>query len=299
MTTDRTAHPEGPAARALRVVEVGDDTSSRVRFGPGLPLAWILGPCVVEDRSIMAQTAERLKKLSEKLEVQIVFKSSYEKDNRSSEESYQGPGLDEGLETLAWIRKEFQLPVLSDVHRIDDLEAAREVLDVIQIPAFLCQQTSLVVAAARTGKPINVKKGQFLSPQGMFSSVGKIERTGNQRILLTDRGASFGYNDLIADMTAIPVMKGFGYPVVFDAGHQVRRYGIPSDDPSGGNPKEFIPVLMRAAIAAGANGIFLETHPNPAQALCDAASQYPLERLEDLVAEARDLGSLIRAQGHA
>ena len=286
-------------AKAIETIQIGDATSGTLEIGPGLPLAWIAGPCVIEDQSLMANAAERLKKLSEKLDVPIVFKSSYEKDNRSSETSYQGPGLDEGLEVLAWVRKEFELPVISDVHRVEDLEAAREVLDVIQIPAFLCQQTSLVIAAAKTGKPINIKKGQFLAPSGMFSSVGKIERAGNQKILLTERGASFGYNDLIADMTAIPVMQEFGYPVIFDAGHQVRRYGIPSDDPAGGNSRDFIPILLRSAIAAGANGIFLETHPNPAQAACDAASQFPLDDLEVLMLQATELASLMREQGHA
>ena len=281
---------------AMKTIKVGDATSGIVRFGHGLPLVWITGPCVVEDQPIMANCAERLKKLSEKLDLPIVFKSSYEKDNRSSEESYQGPGIDEGLEMLAWVRKEFELPVLSDVHRACDLPAAREVLDIIQIPAFLCQQTSLVVAAARTGKPVNVKKGQFMAPGAMFSPIGKIERAGNERILLTERGASFGYHDLIADMTAIPTMQALGYPVIFDAGHQVRRYGIPSTDPDGGNPREFIPVLLRAAVAAGANGVFLETHPNPGQARCDAASQFPIDLLEELMTQAMELADLIRTQ---
>ena len=247
----------------------------------------------------MAHTAERLKKLSEKLSVPIIFKSSYEKDNRTSEESPQGPGLEQGLEMLAWIKREFELPVLSDVHRAQDLDAAREVLDVIQIPAFLCQQTSLLVAAGKTGCVVNVKKGQFMSPDAMSSPVGKLARAGCERILLTERGASFGYHDLIADMTAIPRMQQHGFPVIFDAGHQVRRYGIPSEHPDGGSPKEFIPVLLRAAVAAGANGVFLEAHPNPPAALCDAASQYPLDRLEALMQETRDLADLVRAQGHA
>jgi 2-dehydro-3-deoxyphosphooctonate aldolase (KDO 8-P synthase) len=283
----------------LRTVEIGGGDVSLVRLGAGLPLGWIAGPCVIESQSVMANAAERLAKLAEKLSLPLVFKSSYEKDNRSTELSYQGPGLDDGLEMLAWVRREFGLPVLTDVHRAEDLPAVAEVADVIQIPAFLCQQTSLIVAAGRTGKPINVKKGQFLSPEGMFSSVGKLERTGNQRILLTERGASFGYNNLIADMTSIPVMQEFGYPVIFDAGHQVRRYGIPSEHPEGGRSRELIPVLLRAAIAAGANGIFLETHPSPPDALCDAASQFPLDRFEDLVQQSQALASLIRAQGHA
>jgi 2-dehydro-3-deoxyphosphooctonate aldolase (KDO 8-P synthase) len=281
----------------MQTVEIGEG-ARRVRIGHGLDLAWIAGPCVIEDHRTMAITAERLKKLSEKLAVPLVFKSSYEKDNRGSEESYQGPGLDEGLELLAWIKKEFDLPVLSDVHRVEDIPAAREVLDVIQIPAFLCQQTSLVVAIGRAGKPVNVKKGQFLSPEGMSSPVGKLERAGNRQILLTERGASFGYNQLVADMTSIPTMQALGYPVVFDAGHSVRRYGIPSSDPRGGAP-ELIPTLLRAGIAAGANAVFLETHPNPAHAKCDAASQFPLDRIEELMAQARDLARLVRAQGHA
>ncbi len=285
--------------KPIQPVEVGDSAALRVLIGPGLPLAWIAGPCVIEDRRLMGGTAERLKKLSEKLEVPIIFKSSYEKDNRSSELTYQGPGIEEGLETLAWIKKEFELPVLSDVHREEDIVSAREVLDVIQIPAFLCQQTSLLVAAGRSGKAVNVKKGQFISPEGMFSTVGKIERSGNKRILLTERGAQFGYNNLVADMTAIPVMQEHGYPVVFDAGHQVRRYGIPSTDPNGAGSVEHIPTLLRASVAAGANAVFLETHPDPQQALCDAASQFPLDRLEALICETRDLAELMRKQGHA
>jgi 2-dehydro-3-deoxyphosphooctonate aldolase (KDO 8-P synthase) len=282
----------------MQEVEIGDSGTRPVRFGAGLPLAWILGPCVIEEHRIMASAAERIRTLSEKLEVPVIFKSSFEKDNRSSDEYYSGPGIDEGLEILAWIKQEFELPILSDVHSVDDVHAAREVLDVIQIPAFLCQQTSLVVAAGKTGKPVNVKKGQFLSPEGMSMPVGKLERTGNRKLLLTERGAQFGYNMLVADMTAIPTMQALGYPVVFDAGHQVRRYGIPSADPRGGAP-QFIPTLLRAAIAAGANGIFLETHPSPEHAKCDAASQFPLDQLEKVMVEARELAELVRRQGNA
>jgi 2-dehydro-3-deoxyphosphooctonate aldolase (KDO 8-P synthase) len=285
--------------KPIRTVEIGDATSGRVRLGAGLPLAWIAGPCVIESQTLMAATAERLKKLSEKLATPLVFKSSYLKDNRSDELSYQGPGLDDGLEMLAWIRKEFELPVLSDVHSVEEIAAAREVLDVIQIPAFLCQQTSLLIAAGKSGKPVNVKKGQFMSPSAMSQPVGKIERTGNTRILLTERGAQFGYHNLVADMTAIPLMKEIGVPVVFDAGHQVRRYGIPSTDPAGGGPREHIPVLIRSAVAAGANGVFLETHPNPREALCDSASQFPLDQLEELMMQTKALAELVRSQGHA
>ncbi len=281
----------------IQEVAIGEGPR-RVRIGHGLPLAWIAGPCVIEDQRTMAVTAERLKKLAEKLAIPLVFKSSYEKDNRGSELSYQGPGLEDGLELLAWIKKEFELPVLSDVHRVEDVAAAREVLDVLQVPAFLCQQTSLIVAIGKAGKPVNVKKGQFLAPDGMSSAVGKLERTGNRQILLTERGVQFGYNTLVCDMTSIPTMQALGYPVVFDAGHSVRRYGIPSADPRGGAP-ELIPTLLRAGIAAGANAVFLETHPNPASARCDAASQFALDRIEDLMLQARELADLLRAQGHA
>lgn len=284
--------------KPMRRVEVPGPGDRSVVFGAACPLAWILGPCVIEDQRTMAAAAERIRWLGDKLEVPVVFKSSFEKDNRSSEEYYSGPGLDEGLEMLAWIRKEFELPILSDVHSVEHVYAAREVLDVIQIPAFLCQQTSLLVAAGSTGKVINVKKGQFLSPEGMASPVGKLERTGNHNLLLTERGAQFGYNTLVADMTALPTMRALGYPVVFDAGHQVRRYGIPSADPRGGS-REQIPTLLRAAVAAGANGIFLETHPDPASARCDAASQFSLDRLEQLMTDAQELGALIRTQGYA
>ena len=282
----------------MQEVTIGDSAIGEIRIAERRPLAWIAGPCVIEDRTLMASTAERLKKLAEKLEVPLIFKSSFEKDNRSSEQHYTGPGIDEGLEILAWIRKEFELPVLSDVHRCEDVAAAREVLDVIQIPAFLCQQTSLVLSVGRAGKPVNVKKMQFLAPEAMAGAVGKLESTGNRQILLTERGTCFGYNQLVADLTSIPVMQDLGYPVAFDAGHAVRRYGIPSADPRGG-AREHIPTLLRAGVAAGANAVFLETHPSPENALCDAASQFPLERLEDLMAQTRDLAELIRAQGHA
>jgi 2-dehydro-3-deoxyphosphooctonate aldolase (KDO 8-P synthase) len=282
----------------VREIEIGGRGVSPVRIGGGRPLAWIAGPCVIEDRETMATTALALKELSQRLEVPLIFKSSFEKDNRSSDEYYSGPGLHEGLELLAWIRKEFELPVLSDVHRMEDLAAACDVLDVLQIPAFLSRQTSLILAAGRTGCAVNVKKGQFLAPDEMGGVVTKLEHAGCTRILLTERGACFGYKQLVADMTALPIMQRLGYPVVFDAGHQVRRSGIPSSDPAGGAP-EFIPTLMRAAVAAGSNAVFLETHPNPSEARCDAASQFPLSQMEKLMLEIRVLSELIREQGYA
>lgn len=277
----------------MKTVEIGDARTGPVRLGPGQPLGWVAGPCVIEDRSVMANAAERLKKLSERLGVPVVFKSSYEKDNRTTELSYQGPGLDKGLRMLEWIRREFALPVLSDVHRVGDLAAAGEVLDVIQIPAFLCQQTSLLEAAGRTGKPIHVKKGQFMAPGGMRGAVTKILATGNDRILLCERGNMFGYNNMVNDFTAIPQMQTFGCPVVYDATHSVRRYGIPSADPKGGNP-HFIPTLVRCGVAAGCDALFMETHPDPPRARCDASSQYRLDGMEELLAQAKSISEIVR-----
>ncbi len=269
-----------------------------VTIGAGRPLALISGPCVIEEKPVMAAAAESLKRLSEKLGIPLIFKSSYEKDNRGSERSYNGPGLIDGLEMLGWIREEYGVPILSDVHRIEDVEPAGEVLDVIQIPAYLCQQTSLLLAAGRTGRTINVKKGQFLAPHNMSSAIGKLESTGNRSILLTERGTCFGYNYLVADVTSVPIMQSLGYPVVFDAGHIVRKYGVPSKDPDGGSP-QFIPHLVRAGVAVGSNAIFLEAHPNPPEAKCDAATQVSFDRLERILSEAMELASVVRDWGGA
>jgi 2-dehydro-3-deoxyphosphooctonate aldolase (KDO 8-P synthase) len=210
--------------------------------------------------------------------VPIVFKSSFLKDNRSSERSFQGPGLEAGLRVLETVRAKTGLPVLSDVHDLSDVVPAGEVLDVVQIPAYLCQQTRLLVAAARTGKVLNVKKGQFMAPEDMEQALGKVRRAGNDRVLLTERGSSFGYRNLVVDMRAIPKMRALGVPVVMDAGHAVRRYGVSSSDAAGGEP-ELIETLARAGIAAGADAVFLETHPDPDAALCDARSMVRLDRL--------------------
>ena len=212
----------------------------------------------------------------------LIFKSSYEKDNRGSEKNWAGPMANEGLKVLAKVRKEFGIPVLTDVHRIEDVEMVAEHVDVLQIPAYMCQQTSLVIACGKTGKPVNVKKGQFLAPEGMASAVSKIHSTGNKNVLLTERGASFGYNRLVADMRSIPVMQELGAPACFDATHVVRLYGISSSDPAGGEPR-FVPHLTLAAVAAGADALFLETHPNPMEAKCDAASQLNIKHYEALL----------------
>jgi 2-dehydro-3-deoxyphosphooctonate aldolase (KDO 8-P synthase) len=267
-------------------------------IGKGRPLALIAGPCVLEENSVTVEVARFLAGLRDKLGIPIIFKSSYEKDNRGSEKSYIGPGAAEGCKFLKSIKQEFGLPVLSDVHRMEDIDVAAEYLDVLQIPAYLCQQTSLLLKAGAAGKPVNVKKGQFIAPDGMSSAVGKILSTGNNQILLTERGSCFGYNNLISDMCAIPVMQALGFPVVFDATHIVRIYGLPSKDPRGGKP-EFVPHLMRAGVAAGCNALFLECHPAPMSAKCDAASMIPLDKMQALVEQALAIAEVVRKQNLA
>jgi 2-dehydro-3-deoxyphosphooctonate aldolase (KDO 8-P synthase) len=242
----------------------------------------ISGPCVIEEETIMMKAGETLKRLSEKLDIPVIYKSSFMKDNRSSVDFFAGPGLEEGLKMLEKIKNAFDLPVLSDIHYPDQIKAASEVLDVLQIPAYLCMQTILVVEAAKTGIPVNLKHGQFIAPENMGKPVKKIESQGNQNIILTERGYTFGYNDLIVDPRSFHEMRKFGYPVVFDITHSIRRYGIPSSDPAGGM-REYLPVISRAGVASGVDGIFIEVHPEPAKAKCDAASQLKLDQLEEFI----------------
>ena len=265
-----------------------------IRIGKGQPLMLIAGPCVLESEAVVMETAKRLKDLCGSLGIPLIFKASYEKDNRGSEKSYRGPGLEKGLEMLARVREKFGLPVLSDIHRGEDVDQAKGVLDVLQVPAFLCQQTSLLLKVGEAGKPVNIKKGQFIAPEGMAGAVKKIQSTGNHQVLLTERGTCFGYNKLISDYCSIPIMQDIGCPVIFDATHIVRNYGIPSEDPRGGSPR-FVPHLSRAAVAAGCNGLFLETHPDPNQALCDASSMIPLDRLEVLLRQTKAIHDMVRS----
>ncbi len=242
----------------------------------------IAGPCVVEDESIMMKTAEKLKQIAENLNLPFIFKSSYIKDNRSSLDFYHGPGLEEGLKMLEKIKNAFDVPVISDVHQASEVKAAAEVLDIIQIPAYLCMQSSLVSEAAKTQKAINIKHGQFLAPENMIKPVQKVEAFGNHNIMVTERGYTFGYNDLIVDPRSFYELQQTGYPVVFDITHCIRRYGIPSSDPNGGT-RQYLGPIARAGVAAGIDGIFIESHPVPCEALCDAASQYPLDELEEFL----------------
>lgn len=242
----------------------------------------ISGPCVIEAESIMMRTAEHLKEVTTKLGVPFIYKASFQKDNRSSVDYYMGPGLEEGLRILEKIKTEFEVPVISDIHYPEQAAPAADVLDIIQIPAYLCMQTTLVLAAARTGKPVNLKHGQFLAPENMIKPVQKIESVGNEQILLTERGYTFGYNDLVVDPRSFYHMAETGYPVIFDVTHSIRKYGIPSADPAGG-ARQYLPVLARAGVAAGIDGIFIETHPCPEEALCDAASQLNMTELESFI----------------
>ncbi|MCX6564306.1 MAG: 3-deoxy-8-phosphooctulonate synthase [Candidatus Aminicenantes bacterium] len=263
-------------------------TDSRdIRISPGVRIGrpgtffLIAGPCVIESRDRTFRLARRLKSICAKLDVPFIFKASFDKANRSSIRSYRGPGLDRGLEILAEIKAELDIPVLSDVHETAQVAKAAEVLDVIQIPALLCRQTDLLLAAARTQKPVNVKKGQFLSPYDMKNAVEKIESQGNRKIILTERGTMLGYNNLVVDIRSIPIMKRWGYPVVIDASHSVQKPG--GRGSSSGGDREFIPAIARAATSAGADGVFLEVHDEPKAALSDKENALDIKDLKDLL----------------
>ncbi|HEX4263912.1 MAG TPA: 3-deoxy-8-phosphooctulonate synthase [Verrucomicrobiae bacterium] len=242
----------------------------------------IAGPCVIESEKLCLQVGESLKKTCDKLGIFYVFKASYDKANRTSGKSFRGPGVEAGLQTLAKVRKEIGVPVLTDVHTETQVAAAAEVADVLQIPAFLCRQTDLIDAAVRTEKIVNLKKGQFLSPKEMGQVVDKARGAGAKKLLVTERGTTFGYNNLVTDMRSIPIMRTFGFPVIFDATHSVQLPGGGGDKSSG--QREFAPVLARCAVAAGANGVFIETHPHPDRALSDGPNMIPLSEMSGLLA---------------
>ena len=256
----------------------------------------IAGPCVIESEEITFRVAEFLRETSEVMGIPILFKSSYDKANRSSKDSFRGPGLEQGLNILRKVRERTGLPLLSDVHSPGEVEKAAEVLDVLQIPAFLCRQTDLLIAASGTGLPVNLKKGQFMAPWDMEQAVNKVASTGNRNLMLTERGASFGYNNLVVDIRSIPVMKAFGYPVVFDATHSVQLPGAAGQ--CSGGERDYAETLARAAVAAGADGVFMEVHPSPEHALCDGPNSLPLDRVRSMLAVLRDIHSLVRTGGN-
>ncbi|MBI1914757.1 MAG: 3-deoxy-8-phosphooctulonate synthase [Planctomycetes bacterium] len=259
-----------------RPVPIGDRLC-----GPGQPLLWILGPCVIESHDLTLQIADTLRQMADRLRLPIVFKASFDKANRSSGRTFRGPGLVEGLKTLDAVKRRTGLPVTTDVHECHQVRAVGEVCDLIQVPAFLARQTDLVQEAGRTGRTVNVKKGQFMAPWDMANVVGKMEEVGNRRLLLTERGSTFGYGNLVSDMRSIPLMQDLGCPVIFDATHSVQMPGGKGDR-SGGD-RRMVPYLTRAAVAAGCDGLFLETHPRPDEALSDGPNMVPLDQLSALV----------------
>jgi 2-dehydro-3-deoxyphosphooctonate aldolase (KDO 8-P synthase) len=271
----------------MNEVKVGE-----IRIGKGNPLVVIAGPCVIESEDISFTTAEKLKEVCDALGLSLVFKSSYDKANRTSVSSFRGPGIIKGLKILNDVKKKFSLPVISDVHSMEEVGPASEVLDALQIPAFLCRQTDLILSASKTGKPVNVKKGQFLAPWDIKNIVEKFTSTGNQNLLITERGTSFGYNNLIVDFRGFPVLRSFGYPVLFDVTHSLQLPG--GQGISTGGQREFAFPLARAAVAAGVDGLFIEVHPDPAQALSDASTMVPLHEIEELLQQTKTIHDIIR-----
>ena len=264
----------------------------RIKIGADRPLVLIAGPCVIESEAATLRHAERLMTICNGLGMPLIFKASYDKANRTSIGSFRGPGLKEGLKILAKVKESLGLPVLSDIHSIEQIAPAAEVLDVLQIPAFLCRQTDLLVAAAKSGRVINVKKGQFLAPWDMKNVAGKLAASGNENIILTERGVSFGYNNLVVDMRSFPVMRSSGYPVVFDATHSVQLPGGQGE--SSGGQREFVEYLSRAAVATGIDGIFMEVHEDPDKALCDGPNSIPLSELAALLKRLRAIDAVVK-----
>jgi len=258
----------------------------------GGPLFLIAGPCVVESETLQVEVAGRLKDITTRLGIPFIFKSSYDKANRSSVHSFRGPGIEEGLRVLAAVREQVGVPVLTDVHEDTPFDEVAAVVDMLQTPAFLCRQTNFIVKACSQGLPVNVKKGQFLSPWEMANVVDKARSTGNARILVCERGFSFGYNNLVSDMRSLSVMRSTGAPVVFDATHSVQLPG--GQGASSGGQREFVPVLARAAVAAGVAGVFMETHPRPSEALSDGPNAWPLHRMESLLATLMEIDRTVK-----
>lgn len=258
------------------------------------PLALIAGPCVIESEKIAMEIAEKLKRITTDLHVPFIFKASYDKANRTSIKSFRGPGLNDGLKILQKIKTELDLPVLSDVHKEEEIDPAAEVLDILQIPAFLCRQTDLLVKAAQTGKPINVKKGQFLAPWDMKNVVVKLEESGNSNILLTERGATFGYNNLVVDMRSLVLMRELGYPVIFDATHSLQQPG--GQGTTSGGQSEMVPDLARGAVAVGCDALFMEIHTDPSKALSDGPNMLQIDLLPELLEQLVILDQVVKGK---
>jgi 2-dehydro-3-deoxyphosphooctonate aldolase (KDO 8-P synthase) len=271
----------------MKLVGVGN-----FEIGAGRPLAVIAGPCVIENRESALRHASLLKEAADRVGVPYIFKSSYDKANRSSATSFRGPGLENGLEILAEIKRKVGIPILTDVHESEQVTAVQQVVDVLQIPAFLCRQTDFVIAVANSGKVINVKKGQFLAPWDIGNVVDKIVSTGNDQVLLTERGVSFGYNNLVSDMRSLVVMRELGYPVIFDATHSLQLPGGRGN--ASGGERKYIPALARAAVAAGVDGLFMEVHEDPDQALSDGPNSLPLKDFEKLICAVKQIDEMVK-----
>jgi 2-dehydro-3-deoxyphosphooctonate aldolase (KDO 8-P synthase) len=270
-------------------VKIGD-----FNVGGGSPLALIAGPCVIESEDVVVKTCEEIKKITSRQKIPFIFKSSYSKANRLKIDSYSGPGLKQGLKILERVKTEFEVPILTDIHNPSEAHPVSQVADILQIPAFLCRQTDLILAAAKTGKPLNIKKGQFMAPEDMLPIAQKAESVGNRDILLTERGSFFGYHNLVVDLRSLQIMRNLGYPVVFDSTHSLQLPGSQGDF-SGGQPQFILP-LARAAVACGCDALFLETHPDTKNALCDKESMLPLERLEELIIQVKAIDQIIKNQ---
>jgi len=278
-------------------VNVGIGAVQKVAFGNSLPVAFICGPCAIESRDLAFRTAEAIKRIGERQKVGVVYKSSFDKANRTSVEGRRGLGIEEGLRVLQEVRQEFQLPVLTDIHTAEQASIAAEVVDIVQIPALLCRQTDIISAAASTRCVVNIKKGQFLSPEEMLQVAAKIKSFGKIDVLLTERGTSFGYNNLVSDFRALPILATAQFPVVFDATHSVQLPGAAGSSTSG--KREFVEVLTRAAVAVGVAGVFMETHPDPDRAISDGPNMVPLEKLEQLIASLRIIDDISKSTVYA
>lgn len=265
-----------------------------IHIGDTHPLLIIAGPCVIENEDVTLYTAGRLQEICGSIGLPLLFKSSFDKANRTSLGSFRGPGMDKGLRILAEVKKKFGIPVISDIHSVEQVRAAAQALDVLQIPAFLCRQTDLILAASETGMPVSIKKGQFLAPWDMKNLVDKFTSTGNRRLLITERGSSFGYNNLVVDFRGLPIMRSLGCPVIFDVTHSLQLPG--GQGQRSGGQREFAGPLARAAVAVGVDGLFMEVHPEPDKALCDGPNMIPLDKVPQLLKEARDIHALLSAQ---
>lgn len=273
-----------------KIVSIG-----KIKIGGKNPLVLIAGPCVIESETSALRHAKAIKAIAERLEIPYIYKSSYDKANRTSLNSYRGPRLKKGMKILKKVKEEFGIPVLSDVHCREELDVAAKVLDVIQIPAFLSRQTDFIIAVAKTKKVVNIKKGQFLAPWDLKFVIDKVESVGNKSIMITERGTSFGYNNLVSDMRALPILNEFGYPVIFDATHSTQLPG--GLGKTSGGERRFVPVLARAAVAAGCDGLFLEVHEAPGRALCDGPNMIALKNLEELLIVTKEIHSIVKAEG--